>query len=88
MPNQCTCYVDIYSDDDCITKALIDKIYSMPHDVDFFSSLITLPDGVKIVDVKRRDVDTDWNGEEDVEYDETTFMPKNFLSTIFLKKAN
>ena len=32
--------------------------------------------------------DTDWNGEEDVEYDETTFMPKNFLSTIFLKKAN
>lgn len=63
MPNQCTCYVDIYSDDDRITKALIDKMYSMPHDSEFFSSLIALPDGVKIVDVKRGDVDVDCNGE-------------------------
>jgi hypothetical protein len=30
--------------------------------------------------------DTDWIGEEDVEYDEKTFMPKNYLSTIFLKE--
>lgn len=30
--------------------------------------------------------DTDWAGEEDVEYDEKTFMPKNYLSTIFLKE--
>ena len=30
--------------------------------------------------------DTDWIGEEDVEYDSDTFVPKNYLASIFLKK--
>jgi hypothetical protein len=30
--------------------------------------------------------DTDWIGEEDVEYDPDTFVPKNYLASIFLKK--
>lgn len=31
--------------------------------------------------------DTDFRGEENVEYDEDTYMPKNYLSSIYLKKA-